>query len=383
MKKDNKASKILIVFGTRPEAIKILPVYELLKSCPLFAVEVFFTGQSPDLTQTRFGARSIDIDHRIKANRGDSLTGFLGRVLSKAGDILSSSRFEYVLVQGDTSSALAGALAGFAHKVEVVHLEAGLRTSDLLRPFPEEGFRQCISRLTRYHFCPTEMSANNLAVEKVAGVVEVTGNTVIDAIHCWMTDKSSVAIDDLAQLCFPGLGCEEISLLSNGFVLVTAHRRESIESGIASICEAINRLAQAHPKVVFVFVKHKNPEVTNIVDQVLRYQTNVIAIQPLEYELFLELLSQCLFAISDSGGIQEEVTALGKLLLVTRDVTERPEGLTTGHLILTGLSSDVIFEEADGILSGGLPNLPSESPYGDGHAAQRIVERLSWAISSE
>ena len=372
----------MIVFGTRPEAIKILPVYELLKSCSRFAVEVFFTGQSPDLAQTRFGLRSIDIDHRMEVNRGESLTSFFGRVLSETGDILSSSRFEYVLVQGDTSSAFAGALAGFARKVDVVHLEAGLRTSDLLRPFPEEGFRQCISRLTSYHFCPTEVSANNLAVEKVGGVIEVTGNTVIDAIHGWMADKHLVPIKDLAHLFSPDSECKEPTSLSDGFVLVTAHRRESIDSGIANICEAINRLAQAHPEVVFVFVKHKNPEVTKIVDQVLKDQANVVAIEPLDYELFLKLLSECLFAISDSGGIQEEVTALGKLLLVTREVTERPEGLATGHLRLTGLSSDVIFHEADRLLSCGLPSLPSESPYGDGRAARRIVERLTCAINS-
>lgn len=381
MKIDKKTSKILIVFGTRPEAIKILPVYELLKSCPRFAVEVFFTGQSPDLAQTRFGARSIDIDHRMEVTRGESLTSLFGRVLSEAGDILSSSRFEYVLVQGDTSSAFAGALAGFAHNVEVVHLEAGLRTYDLLRPFPEEGFRQCISRLTSFHFCPTEMSANNLASENVGGVIEVTGNTVIDAIHGWMADKHLAPVEDLAQLYSPGPK-QDLPSLSDGFVLVTAHRRESIDSGIANICEAINRLAQAHPEVAFVFVKHKNPEVTKIVDQVLKNQANVVAIEPLDYELFLKLLSECLFAISDSGGIQEEVTALGKLLLVTREVTERPEGLATGHLRLTGLSSDVIFQEADSLLSCGLPNLPSESPYGDGRAARRIVERLTCAINS-
>lgn len=380
--------KIMLVFGTRPEAIKMAPLVKEFQKYPeSFQTLVCVTGQHREMLDQVLRIFDIvpDFDLDIMKH-GQDLYDVTSRVLLGMRDVLTAARPDVVLVHGDTTTSTAAALAAFYQQIPVGHVEAGLRTHNVFSPWPEEMNRQITTRIASYHFAPTPLSRKNLLQEGIADErITVTGNTVIDALR-WVVDKirkdSSLNLELAGQLKAIGYDVKRLAS-PRRLVLITGHRRENFGEGFLNICQAIKDLTVRYPEVDFVFPMHPNPNVRQPIREVfgekLSDQGNMFFIEPLEYLSFVYLMEKASIVLTDSGGIQEEAPGLGKPVLVMRDTTERPEALEAGTVKLVGTSRDTIVNELSRLLDDPASyELMSKAvnPYGDGKACGRIVERL-------
>lgn len=375
------SKRILVTFGTRPEAIKMAPVIrELRAHSAEFSTIVCSTGQHQSMMEEILRDFDIRPDIVIRDLRRNGHLGTLtSSLLSEMETVVREVGPDVSVVHGDTSTALSAALASFYEQVPVAHVEAGLRTNEIFSPFPEEFNRRTISLVSTLNFAPTTQSAANLRREGVGDdSIVVTGNTVVDAL-LWTVSEIRIR-PELEFELESQLGAALRSANSrNKFVLVTAHRRENLDSGIRNICEAIRQLALDFPNVRFIFPVHLNPLVGTPVKDVLGKIENVHLLGPVSYRQFVLLLMKCHFVITDSGGIQEEAPGLGKPVLVLRDVTERPEAVQAGTVKLVGTKTESIITAARNLLeddSAYVEMSRAQNPYGDGQAAVRIVDEL-------
>ncbi len=371
----------MLVFGTRPEAIKMAPLYHALKAYPEeFETQVCVTAQHRQMLDQVLRVFDItpDIDLNLMRAQQD-LYDVTASVLLGMRDVLRQHKPDALLIHGDTTTSLAAAMAGFYAGVPVGHVEAGLRTHDVYAPFPEEFNRQVASKVTRWHFAPTECSQRNLLNERVdKGQITVTGNTVIDAllwvlarIHADHGRQTKLANFLSARLPF--------DWQNKRFVLITGHRRENFGDGFLQICEALKDIAVRYPDVHLVYPVHLNPNVQQPVKSLLVDLPNVHLIEPVDYEPFVYLLKHSHFVLTDSGGIQEEAPSLGKPVLVMRDVTERPEAVDAGTAILVGANRERIVANVSELLENDafyMRMSRAHNPYGDGSACERIIEVL-------
>jgi UDP-N-acetylglucosamine 2-epimerase (non-hydrolysing) len=375
--------KVLLVFGTRPEAIKMAPLYHALVQSSDFEPTICVTAQHREMLDQVLDTFRIrpDIDLDLMKH-GQDQVDVTCAVLSGIRNVLKQSRPDILLVHGDTTTSVAASIAGFHAGVPIGHIEAGLRTYNLASPYPEEFNRQVTTKVSRWHFAPTQLSRQNLLGEGVnSGSIFVTGNTVIDAL-LWalrQLEATPERADKLkeflsGQLMFPWQ--------DQPFVLITGHRRENFGIGFHQVCQALRELAIAYPEVKFVYPVHLNPNVREPVGELLVGLSNIRLIEPLAYEPFLLLLAGCQLVLTDSGGIQEEAPSLGKPVLVMRDVTERPEAVDAGTVKLVGTDRDRIVTEVSNLLSSSAAYskmAKAHNPYGDGMASERIVEFLKEA----
>lgn len=378
----NARKKIMLVFGTRPEAIKMAPLVHALKARPdRFETLVCVTAQHRQMLDQVLKIFDIQPDIDLDLMKpGQDLFDVTAAVLLGMRPVLAEHRPDVMLVHGDTTTALGAAIAGFYAGVDVGHVEAGLRTHDVRSPFPEEFNRQVAGKIARFHFAPTATSAANLEREGASRAqIFVTGNTVVDAL-LWALDRLDrdagrrEAVEGLlARQLGQGFGARR-------FVLVTGHRRENFGPGFLEICAALKALAEAYAEVDFVYPVHLNPNVRQPVGELLSGLANVRLIEPLEYEPFITLLRRCHLVLTDSGGIQEEAPSLGKPVLVMRDVTERPEALEAGTVRLIGADRGRIVAAVTELLEDAAAYeamARAHNPYGDGQASRRIVEVLN------
>ena len=385
--------KIAVIFGTRPEAIKLCPVVLALKADPAFDCQVCVTGQHREMLQQVLDVFGVVPDMDLALMQpNQSLAGLTARAMTALDDYLTREKPDVVMVQGDTTTVLCGALAAFYHHIPVAHVEAGLRTGNLWSPWPEEGNRLLTTRLTKWHFCPTENNKANLLREGVNPAdIYVVGNTVIDAL---LMAKEKVELGARSQeLGVSGEKQEKVggSGQRRKSVLITGHRRENFGDGFENICNAIKKLATEFPDVDFIYPVHLNPNVREPVARILGGKVerrggggqlileNVKLIEPQSYLPFVELMMNADLILTDSGGVQEEAPSLGKPVLVMRDTTERPEAVTAGTVKLVGTSAEAIYREAKMLLtdsSAYAKMAASINPYGDGLAVKRILEIL-------
>lgn len=360
---------IAVIVGTRPEAIKLAPVIRSLQESDSLQPFTISTSQHAEMTAQIFDSFGItpDLDLRVMRPR-QSLWDLTASLSSTLGQVFSGNRFDAVVVQGDTTSAFVGGLCAFYHKIPVGHVEAGLRSHNRYSPFPEELNRVMLSRLADWHFAPTEFSASLLRAENIPDEsIFISGNTVVDALQ-WMIDHSK-------NLDLPAGVPENRRHL----ILVTCHRRENIGVPMRSVALAIKHLSEKHPGVHFLFPLHPNPSVRENVLPLLSNQPGITLCEPLNHEEFLSALRQSRFVLSDSGGVQEEATALGKPVLVLRRETERPEGVTAGTLRLIGTDVQDVIRETENLLANpaayeAMTN--GSNVFGDGHAAEHITRIL-------
>ena len=366
-----KKIKIMTVFGTRPEAIKMAPVVHALREAPEIEVSVAVTAQHRDMLDQVLHLFEIvpEYDLDIMA-AGQTLFDVTNRSLAGLNEVLTEVRPDMVLVHGDTTTTFAGALASFYHQIQVGHVEAGLRTGDKFSPYPEEMNRKLTSSLTDIHFAPTATARENLLKEGVASEqIYVTGNTVIDALL--KTVSPSYTFKD--EVLEAALSC------GKRVILVTTHRRENLGEPMRQVYRALREILDHHEDTIAVFPVHKNPKVRECVDQELGSHERVVLIEPLDYEPFANLMNRATLILTDSGGIQEEAPSLGKPVLVLRDTTERPEAVAAGTVKLVGTDKERVYEEAHRLLSDfeAYHQMSSASnPYGDGQASARIVKAI-------
>ncbi len=368
--------KILCVFGTRPEAIKMAPVVKALQRTDGLTAQVCVTGQHAEMLEQVNQLFDIvpDVDLKIMKS-GQGLTHITTAILEAMVDVIAEMKPDYILVHGDTTTSMAAALAGFYSHVPVGHVEAGLRTHNMQSPWPEEANRQVTGRLASMHFAPTELAKSNLIREAISEEnIHVTGNTVIDALQMIRDrlDGDDKTTNEIA-VSFPFLDPKK------RLILVTGHRRENHDGGIARVCEALANLSR-RGDVQIVFPVHLNPIVKEAVGQVLDGVNDVHLLDPLSYLPFVWFLSRCAFVITDSGGIQEEAPSFGKPVLVTRDTTERPEAVDAGTVQLVGTDTNLLLAEANKLLDDEAAYSAmalAHNPYGDGKAAARIASVFS------
>ena len=380
---------VLLVFGTRPEAIKMAPLVKKFQQYPNdFKTIVCVTGQHREMLDQVLQIFEIKPDYDLNImKQGQDLYDVTARVLVGLRDVLKAVSPDVVLVHGDTTTSMAAALAAFYQQIPVGHVEAGLRTHNIYSPWPEEINRQLTGRIATYHFAPTPLSRKNLLNEGVEPAhIHVTGNTVIDALY-WVVDriKSDGALSQTLseELLHSGY---DVNRLSQGkkLVLITGHRRENFGDGFIRICKAIKTLVEQYPEVDFVYPMHLNPNVRKPIHEVfgedLSHLENMFFIEPLEYLSFVYLMEKSTIVLTDSGGIQEEAPGLGKPVLVMRDTTERPEALAAGTVKLVGTDYDKIVSEVSALLDDTAyydAMSKAVNPYGDGLACGRIVEFLN------
>ena len=371
--------RISVIFGTRPEAIKLAPVIKALRVRPEVDCQVCVTGQHKQMLDQILSAFDISPDTDLSLmTPGQTLSGLTARAITAVDNYLLSHTPDLVVVQGDTTSVLAASLTAFYHRIPVAHVEAGLRTFNMHSPWPEEANRVLTTRLADLHFAPTSANQQNLIREGIPeDRIYVTGNTVIDALLYSVSRLAAqpVEIPGLANLFSPAASDPRI-------VLITGHRRENFGVGFANICRSIGDLAAAFPDVHFVYPVHLNPNVQSAVKTTLGSLVdtlpNIHLIAPLDYLPFVSLMQKAEVILTDSGGVQEEAPSLGKPVLVLRDTTERPEAVSAGNVKLVGTDSRRIFRETSAILkdpSARLSMSRAVNPYGDGHAAARIADR--------
>lgn len=380
--------KIMLIFGTRPEAIKMAPLVKEFQKYPEeFETIVCVTGQHRQMLDQVLDLFEITPDYDLNImKQGQDLYDVTARVLTGMRDVLKKASPDVVLVHGDTTTSTAAALAAFYQQIPVGHVEAGLRTHNIYSPWPEEMNRQITGRIATYDFAPTELSRSNLLEEGICEYkIVVTGNTVIDALYMVLDKiKRSIALEGslIQELNRSGY---DIKRLSNGrkMVLITGHRRENFGDGFISICKAIKALTEKYPDVDFVYPMHLNPNVRRPIHEVfgedLGGYENMFFIEPLEYLSFVYLMEKSDIVLTDSGGIQEEAPGLGKPVLVMRDTTERPEALSAGTVKLVGTNYDIIISEVSALLDDKEhydTMSKAVNPYGDGLACSRIVETL-------
>ena len=379
--------KIMLVFGTRPEAIKMVPIIKELEKFPeKFKVTICITGQHREMLDQVLNLFEIipNYDFNIM-KKGQDLYDVTSCVLLEMGKVLKLEQPNLVLVHGDTTTSMAAALASFYQQIPVGHIEAGLRTNDIYNPWPEEINRQITSRITTYHFAPTELSKANLIKENISDdKIIITGNTVIDTLHLVINKiKNDIELSSnlISKKKRSGYKTKRLKK-EKKLVLITGHRRENFGDGFINICNAIKYLVEKYPNVDFVYPMHLNPNVREPITKILSNNNNdnIFLIEPLEYFSFLYLMNKSDIILTDSGGIQEEAPSLGKPVLVMRNTTERPEALNAGTVKLVGTDFNKITKEVSTLLENKeLYNQMSLAinPYGDGHASERIINYLS------
>lgn len=385
--------KVMLVFGTRPEAIKMCPlVKEFQKRPDEFETIVCVTGQHREMLDQVLQIFDVKPDYDLNImKQGQDLTDVTARVLIGLRDVFKECRPDVVLVHGDTTTSMAGALAAFYAQIPVGHVEAGLRTHNIYSPWPEEMNRQITGRIASYNFAPTPLSEKNLIEEKAQGNIYVTGNTVIDALH--------LVVDKLSN--DPSLSAEQDRILKEAgyditrlvdgkkLVLITGHRRENFGDGFIRMVTAMKDLSEKYPNVDFVYPMHLNPNVRKPIHEVFGEDLtlpNFFFIEPLQYLEFVHLMNKATIVLTDSGGIQEEAPGLGKPVLVMRDTTERPEALESGTVHLVGTNYDKIVNEVSTLLDDSKAYekmSKAVNPYGDGRACMRIVDIIAkiWQFS--
>jgi UDP-N-acetylglucosamine 2-epimerase (non-hydrolysing) len=368
-------AKILVVFGTRPEAIKLFPVVAALKADARFDCKVCVSAQHRGMLDQVLEIAGIVPDHDLDVMKPDqSLDALTATLLTGLGAVMDAEAPDRVIVQGDTATAMAGALAAYYRKIPVDHVEAGLRSGNVYHPWPEEVNRKIIGSMASLHFAPTDVSRDALLRENVApDRVHITGNTVIDALH-WVTAK--IAAD---PSLVAGLAEVEARFAGKRIIGVTSHRRENFGDGMDNIAEAIRQIA-ARPDVAVVFPVHLNPNVRKVMNTALAGLDNVALLEPLDYPHFARLLGLAEIMLTDSGGVQEEAPALGKPVLVMRETTERPEGVAAGTARLVGTDVTTIVTEIFTLLddkSAYEQMARAHNPFGDGQTSRRIVELIA------
>ena len=368
--------KVLVAFGTRPEAIKCFPVIDALRAEPGVSVVACTTAQHRQILDQVLESVGLqpDIDLDLMRNK-PTLTDITVDVMNRMGEVFASERPDRVIVQGDTTTAMTTALSAFYHGIKVGHVEAGLRTNNIMSPWPEEANRKIISTVADLHFAPTDLARDNLLRENVdPAAIHVTGNTVIDALHSvrrrLREKKYRVNVPE------PRL----LEALDGGrrLILMTAHRRENWGDGIASICKAALSLAARGDNFI-VFPVHPNPRVADMVHDLLGDHPDIFLLEPLAYADFVLMLDRASIVLTDSGGVQEEAPALGKPVLIMRDTTERPEGVSAGCAKLVGLDTDDIIEQTNRLLDDPAAYEAMsqvQNPYGDGTASNKIVDAI-------
>lgn len=368
--------RVLVLFGTRPEAIKLAPVvHELQRRSDQFECRVCTTGQHREMAEQAMREFGVTPDVTLDAmSSGRSLGQLSSRLFSDLDKVLDEERPDWLLVQGDTTSAMVGALSAYYHRIQIGHVEAGLRTGDRWAPFPEEINRTVIGDVADLHFAPTGRAADNL---KASGVkleqIHITGNTVVDAL-LWVRNKmeNEVPAEVSADLLE--------SIEGHRLILVTSHRRESFGSGLENICRALRETAQKHPDVAIVYPVHLNPNVRDPVHRILGGEARIHLIEPVGYRALVYLMGRSYCIFTDSGGIQEEAPSLGKPVLIMREVTERPEVIEAGCARLVGTSAETIAKAGTELLTNREvyeKMARVKNPFGDGRAAERIVSLLN------
>ena len=368
--------KISVIFGTRPEAIKLCPVVLALQEDPAFDCKVCVTGQHKEMLYQVLDVFGVKPDIDLQLMRpNQTLGGLTSRAIAAIDEYLAIEKPDIVMVQGDTTTVLAGALSAFYHHIPIAHVEAGLRTGNMQSPWPEEANRVLTTRLAQWHFCPTENNKANLLNEGVSEKdIYVTGNTVIDALL--MAKEKVKANPPVIDGLPTGLIASDERM-----VLVTGHRRENFGKGFENICTAIRSLAERFPETHFVYPVHLNPNVREPVDRILGHHCgkNVHLIEPQSYLPFVALMNRAYLILTDSGGVQEEAPSLGKPVLVMRDTTERPEAVIAETVKIVGTARYSIEAEATRLLTDEREYVKMKratNPYGDGKAVQRILEIL-------
>ncbi len=378
--------KIMLVFGTRPEAIKMCPLVQEFQKYPnVFETIVCVTGQHREMLDQVLTIFDVKPDYDLNImKQGQDLYDVTARVLTGMRDVFKECKPDVVLVHGDTTTSTAAALAAFYQQIPVGHVEAGLRTHNIYSPWPEEMNRQITGRIATYNFSPTPLSESNLKEEKAQGQIFVTGNTVIDALHMVVEKLNSDAALAAEQDKVLAQAGYDVSRLANGkkLVLITGHRRENFGEGFISMVTAMKDLSEKYPDVDFVYPMHLNPNVRKPIHEVFGEdltRPNFFFIEPLQYLEFVYLMEKSTVVLTDSGGIQEEAPGLGKPVLVMRDTTERPEALESGTVHLVGTNHDLIVNEVSTLLDDAVAYekmSKAVNPYGDGLACGRIVDAL-------
>ncbi len=362
--------KVMSVFGTRPEAIKMAPLIKELEKRQNIESIVCLTGQHREMLMQVMNTFNIDADFNLDIMRpGQTVTTITTDVLSGMENILKETKPDVMLVHGDTSTSFAGALAAFYAGVRVGHVEAGLRTYDKLSPFPEEMNRQMTSRLADLHFAPTAANRKNLLSENISDNVFVTGNTVIDALKTTVSNNYHFSDEAL----------EAIDFSDAKYILLTAHRRENLGQPLRQICRAVRILARDNADVKFIYPMHLNPLVRNTAREILGGMDNIILTEPVDVCDMHNLMNRCYMVMTDSGGLQEEAPALGKPVLVLRTETERPEAVTAGTVKIAGVDADTIVDMANTLIRDKAAysrQAEAVNPYGDGHASARICDAV-------
>ena len=364
--------KALIIFGTRPEAVKMAPVVKALKSDQEhFITKICVTAQHRDMLDQVLRIFDIEPDYDLNIfQSGQTLTQITCRALTGLEDVIEEFKPDIVLVQGDTTTVFTGALAAFYHQVKIGHVEAGLRSGNLYSPYPEEANRKLTGVMADFHFAPTNTSRDNLLREGYdESKIFVTGNTSIDALK-WVIDKNYIFEDEILN---------NIDFENKKVIMLTSHRRENIGEPMENIFSAIKEAAEKNQQAEVIYPMHLNPKVREIAGRIFGDMKNVHLIEPLDYLPFTNLMAKCFLVVTDSGGVQEEAPTLGKPVLVVRKETERPEGIEAGTAKLVGIEKDVIFREIDMLLNNQeeynkMAN--AINPYGDGRAAERIREAI-------
>ncbi|MFS4471074.1 non-hydrolyzing UDP-N-acetylglucosamine 2-epimerase [Chryseobacterium sp. T20] len=366
--------KILIIFGTRPEAIKMAPLYQAFKNSE-FETRVCITAQHREMLDQVLQFFSIQPEYDLNLMvPNQNLYSLTANIIESLKPVMEDFQPDYVFVHGDTTTTLAASIAGFYSNAKVCHVEAGLRTHNIYTPFPEEMNRQVTSRLAEYHFAPTSESEKNLLSENIAkDKILVTGNTVIDALLYSADKVEAIENDEINDL-------KKVIDNTKKLILITGHRRENHGDGFVRICNAIKEIALQNDDVQIVYPVHLNPNVQDPVNKILSGISNIVLINPLSYPSFVWLMKKSYIIITDSGGVQEEAPSLGKPVLVMRETTERPEAVKQGTVILVGTNKDKIIKECNKLLKDqDLYKKMSEihNPYGDGNASKRIVDFIA------
>ena len=372
-----KSLKILFVFGTRPEAIKMSPLIKAFEEDNRFEIKICITAQHREMLDQVLELFEIRPDFDLDImQESQTLTNITSSILTRLKPVLNNLKPDLILVHGDTTTTLAASLAAYYEQIKIGHIEAGLRTGDIYSPWPEEANRKLTSVITNYHFAPTELSKDNLLKEGISeSNIKVTGNTVIDALF-WVRKKIKKDKNILESLI------KKFNYLDKNkkLILVTGHRRESFGSGFERICKALKQIAINHPNTEILYPVHLNPNVQEPVNRMLNSVKNVFLTNPLDYLDFCFLMDKSEIILTDSGGIQEEAPSLGKPVLVMRTTTERPEAVKSGTVKLVGTDDKLIVEEVNNLLtkSSEYKRMSrAHNPYGDGNACNRIVEFFS------
>ncbi|MGL4934742.1 MAG: non-hydrolyzing UDP-N-acetylglucosamine 2-epimerase [Cetobacterium sp.] len=360
--------KIGLIFGTRPEAIKMAPVYHILKNSDI-DVKVISTGQHKEMLYQVLDLFEIKPDYELSIMKeGQGLSELTSRLIKKVEKVVKEEKLDFILVQGDTTSAFVGALVGFYNKIPVGHIEAGLRTGDIYSPFPEEANRKLIGNIAKVHFAPTDVNVNNLLAEgyKNDNILKV-GNTVIDALY-WVKQNKSADLDSIR---------EKYDLTNKKYILMTMHRRENWGEPMRDALKGVRKYLEENKELYLVFPMHMNPLVREVIREELEGFDRKILIDPLEYLEFISVMDGAHYIMTDSGGVQEEAPSLGKPTLVLRDTTERPEAIEAGTAKLIGTSLEEVYKYMK-LLEGELyfEMSKANNPYGDGKTSEKILEYL-------